>query len=99
MEIKAHSMNVLKDTFYSLKHNKSPSYGDISYNVLKKCFYSLFKPLKYLLNLSIKNDIFPDDLKKARTTPIYKGEDSSDVSNYKLVSVPPCFQNTRAHNV
>ena len=79
MEIKAHSMNVLKDTFYSLKHNKSPSYGDISYNVIKKCFYGLFKPLKYLLNLSIKNDIFPDDLKKALTTPIYKGEDSSDV--------------------
>ena len=72
-------MNVLKDTFYSLKHNKSPSYGDISYNAIKKCFYGLFKPLKYLLNLSIKNDIFPDDLKKALTTPIYKGEDSSDV--------------------
>ena len=49
------------------------------------------KPLKYLFNLSIEKDVFPDDLKIARVTPIYKGEGSSDVSNYRPISVLPCF--------
>ena len=45
-ETKPLSMNELKDAFYSLKSNKSPGYDDISYNVIKKCCGSLFKPLK-----------------------------------------------------
>ena len=32
METKPLSMNELKDSFYSLKSNKSPGYDDISYN-------------------------------------------------------------------
>ena len=84
-------MNELKDAFYSLKSNKSPGYDDISYNVIKKCFGSLCEPLKYLFNLSIEKGVFPDDSKIARVTPIYKSEDSSDVSNYRPISVLPCF--------
>ena len=91
METKPLSMNELKDAFYSLKSDKSPGYDDISYNVIKKCFGSLCEPLKYLFNLSIEKGVFPDDLKIARVTPIYKGEDSSDVSNYRPISVLPCF--------
>ena len=70
MKTKQLSMNELKDAFFSLKINKSPGYDDISFNVAKKCFSSLCKPLKYLLNLSIKKGIFPDDLKIAKVTPI-----------------------------
>ena len=54
---------------------------DISYNVIKKCFGSLCEPLKYFFNLSIENGVFR----------IYNGEDSSDISNYKSISVLPCF--------
>ena len=91
METKPLSMNELKDAFCSLKSNKSPGYDGISYNVSKKCFVSLHEPLKYLFNLSIEKGVFPDDLKKAWVTPIYKGEDSSDISNYRPISVLPCF--------
>ena len=94
METKPLSMNELKDSFYSLKSNRSPGYDNISYNVLKKCYWSLCEPLRYLFNLSIKKGVFPDDLKIARVTPISKGEDSSDVSNYRPIrpiSVLPCF--------
>ena len=48
METKQLSMNELKDAFFPLKINKSPDYGDIRFNVLKKCFSSLYEPLKYL---------------------------------------------------
>ena len=81
METKRLSMNELKDAFFSLKINKSPGYDDISFNVLKKCFSSLCEPLKYLFNLSIEKRIFPDDLKIAKVTPIYKTDDKSNLSN------------------
>ena len=79
-------MNELKDAFYSLKSDKRPGYDDISYNVVKKCFGSLCEPLKYLFNLSIEKGVFTDDLKIARVTLIYKGEESCDVSNYRPIS-------------
>ena len=81
METKPLSMNKLKDTFCSSKSSKYPRYDDISYNVIKKCFGSLGELLKHLFNLSIEKGVFPDDLKIAQATPIYKGKDSSDVSN------------------
>ena len=59
--------------------------------LLKKCFSSLCEPPKYLLNLSIEKGIFPDDLKIAKVTPIYKADDKSDLSNYRPISVLSCF--------
>ena len=51
METKQLSMNELKDAFFSLKINKGPGDDYSSFNILGKCFNSLFKPLKYLFNL------------------------------------------------
>ena len=59
--------------------------------LLKKCFSNLCEPLKYLFNLSIEKGIFPDDLKIAKVTPIYKADDKSDLSNYRPTSVLSCF--------
>ena len=84
-------MNELKDAFFSLKIDKSSGYDDISFNVLKKCFSSFCEPLKYLLNPSIEKGIFPDDLKIAKVTPIYKAGDKSDLSNYSSISVLSFF--------
>ena len=80
-----------------MKSNKSPGYDDISYNVIKKSFGNLCEPLKYLFNLSIEKGVFPDDLKIVWVTPIYKGEDSSDISNYRPISVLPCFSKILEH--
>ena len=35
--------------------------------------------------LLVKKGVFPEDLKMPHVTPIYKGKDSSDVSNYKYL--------------
>ena len=74
METKPLSMNELKDAFYLFKSNKNLSYNAISYNVIKKCFDSYCEPLKYKFNLSVEEDVFPDDFKIAPVAPIYKGE-------------------------
>ena len=58
---------------------------------MKKCFGELCETLKYLFNLSIVKGIFPDDLKIAKATPIYKADNSSHVTNYRPISVLPCF--------
>ena len=63
----------------------------MSFNVIKKCFGELCEPLKYLFNLSIVKGIFPDDLKIAKVTPIYKADNSSNISNYRPISVLACF--------
>ena len=63
----------------------------MSFNVIKKCLGELCEPLKYLFNLSIFKRIFPDDLKIAKVTPIYKADNSSYISNYRPISMPPCF--------
>ena len=47
--------------------------------------------LRYLFNLSIENGIFPDDLKIAKVTSIYKAVDKSGLSNYRPISVLSCF--------
>ena len=47
------SANELKDVFFSLKINKSAGCDDISFNVVKKCFGVLHKPLLHIFNLSL----------------------------------------------
>ena len=52
------TVNEFKDTFFYLKINKSASYDDISFNVIKKCFGVLLKPLLHVFNLSLQTGIF-----------------------------------------
>ena len=69
---KAISVNVFKGAFFSFKINKSACYDDISFNAVKKCFGVLQKSLLHIFNLSLQTGIFPDKLKIARVTPLFK---------------------------
>ena len=75
----------------SAKLNKSPRYDEISFNVVKKCYSDLCEPLKRVFNLSIETGVFRDKLKIPRVSPVYKAGDSSDLTNYRPISVLPCF--------
>ena len=77
--------------FFSLKINKSTGYDDISFNVVKKCFGVLHKPLLHIFNFSLQTSIFPDKLKIARVTPLFKGGENYELENYRPISVLPCF--------
>ena len=85
------SINELKDAFSSLQINKSPGYDGTSVNVVKHCFGFLRKPLLHIFNLSIQKGVFPDELKIAEVTPVYKNDDETNLENYRSVSVLPCF--------
>lgn len=45
----------------------------------------------YIFNLSLKNGVFPDRLKLARVIPVFKSGDDSNLSNYRPISILPCF--------
>ena len=44
-----------------------------------------------MFELSLEKGIFPDDLKIARVTPVFKGGDRSKLGNYRPISVLSCF--------
>ena len=85
------SINELKDAFFALKINESAGYDNISFNIVKKCFGVLHKPLLHIFNCSIQTGIFPEKLKIAGVTPFFKGGDNRELGNYRPISVLPCF--------
>ena len=83
--------NELQEASFSLKRKKSPGYEEISSNVIKNCFSELNDSLKCLSEKSIEKEVFPDALKISKVTPLFKGGDPCDISNYRPFSVLPRF--------
>ena len=88
---KIKSLSELKDVFFFLKINKGTGYDGISFNVVKKCFGVLYKPLSHIFNLSLQTGIFPDKLKIANVTPLFKGVENYEFGNYRSISLLTCF--------
>ena len=70
----------------SLK-NSAPGYDGIPTSVMKICIKEYIAPLTYLVNISIKPGIFPDELKIAKVFPIFKSNDEQYITNYRPISV------------
>ena len=47
--------------------------------------------LRYVFNLSLQTRIFPNPLKILKVTTEFKTGDLPEISNYRLISVLPCF--------
>ena len=52
-------------------------------NILKGASDILKSPLTELYNISIENQRFPDNLKFANVTPLFKKDDNTDKANYR----------------
>ena len=81
----------LKNAFASLKTNKSSGYDDISAAVVKRVSDEIFVILKHIFNISLAKGVFPDKIKIARVTTILKKGSNILVTNYRPISVLPCF--------
>ena len=95
MQHKSVSINDLRDVLSLLNLTKVQGNNGISFNVFKKCFSELYEPLKRIFNLSIETGVFANKLKIARVSPVYKPGDSSGLTNYRPISVLPCFSKIR----
>ena len=69
----------------SAKKNATPSY------FIKVAGHVLTSHLTHVFALTFNFGIFPDALKIAAMTPVYKSDDKSKVTNYRPISVLPCL--------
>ena len=77
--------------FFSLKTNKSLGFDNIHVDVTRNLYNELKIPLINIFNLSLNTRIFPDRMKAAKITPIVKKGEKCKISNYRPISVLPCF--------
>ena len=91
MFVEPTSVLEITDIVNGLKPNKSSGYDSYSPMVIKAVMPSIIQPLMEIFNQSLMTGVFPDKLKIARMTPIFKTEDKLIMSNYRPVSVLPVF--------
>lgn len=84
------SASFIHQQLQNLKVNKATGVDDISAKYLKLSASVNSQPLATILNLSITSGIYPDDLKKAKVTPIFKKGEKQDINNYMPISVIAC---------
>ena len=53
----------VRNTFYSLETNKSPSYNNISFNAIDNVLDFIVEPLSYIFSNSLVHGIFPEEMK------------------------------------
>ena len=71
----------------NLDGSKASSVGDIPTNMLKQTIDIHLPIMTQIINMSIENDCYPDDLKLVEVSPVFKKKDDLDKENYKSVSV------------
>ena len=69
--------------------NKKTDLNDISVDMFKRARHVLSEPLLQLINNCFETGIFPDILKIASITPIYKKGDRCTLTNYRPISILP----------
>ena len=74
-----------------IRSDKSSS-GDIPADTLRRCDLC-FQPLTNCINQSIVSGKFPDSLKIASISPVYKAKDPLDKTNYRPASFLPLLSN------
>ena len=80
-----------EEAFISLKRNKAAGFDDLSSNNIIDAYDSLKNILFHVFKVSIKQGIFPDNLKIAKVTLIFKSGAKDNVSNYLPMSILPVF--------
>ena len=83
----------LDDLIHIVRDFKVSASGhdDIPIKVVKHVINEIAPVILYICNLSLISGDFPNDLKIAKVAPIFKNGDSTDVCNYRPISVLPAF--------
>ena len=71
----------------SIDCKKSFGFDKIHPFLLFSAALEIFRPLTYIINLSLEQGIFPDSLKIAKVIPIFKQGSRSSCNNYRPISV------------
>ena len=75
----------------NLKNSKGVGLDGFSTPVVKQIITDISAPLTTIFNKSLEHGIFPDKLKLAKVTPVFKSDNRLMISNYRPISVLPVF--------
>ena len=78
-------------TVISQLNNSAPGHDSLPPSIMKQLTNEYVIPLTHLINLSIVQGDFPNELKLAKVLPIYKSEEEHFTQNYRPISVLPYF--------
>uniref|UniRef100_A0ABM0MRJ7 RNA-directed DNA polymerase from mobile element jockey-like n=1 Tax=Saccoglossus kowalevskii TaxID=10224 RepID=A0ABM0MRJ7_SACKO len=76
---------------YRLDPNKAMGHDHVHPKLVIDAVKYISKPLAHILKCSIAQGVFPDSLKLATITPVYKKGSALDVGNYRPISILPVF--------
>ena len=84
-------LGITEDDVFSmvstLPSSKAMGYDRISPKLLKDSVYVITSSLTYIFNQSLLTCVFPNDLKVAIVSPIFKSESKLECNNYRPISV------------
>ena len=73
--------------------NSAPGYNEVTADFLKLSLPVINGPLTHILNLSLLEGVFPNELKVANVLPLYKADDDMLFNNYRPVPLLSVLSN------
>ena len=92
MQFEKLNFEEFEEVFKSLKRSKAAGFDDLSGNIIIDAYESLKNILFHVFKVLIQQETFPDSLKIAIVTPIFKSDDKDNISSYRPISIHPDFQ-------
>ena len=92
MQFEELNFEEFEEVFKSLKRSKAAGFDDLSRKIVIDAYESLKNILFHVFKVLIQQETFPDSLKIAIVTPIFKSGDKDNISNYRPISILPDFQ-------
>ena len=77
----------IKSLIMNLPAKNSSGHDEISNNLLKKLGPSLLTPLEKIFNKSLNVGLFPDLMKLADISPLFKSKLNNEANNYRPISL------------
>ena len=81
------NMNEILKIINNLKDDTAAGYDGVSVKTLKSIAINIIEPLTYIYNLSISECNFPEKLKIAIIKPLFKNGDTTNINNYRPISI------------
>lgn len=79
--------NEVRNIVNELNNTRAVGIDGISVKVIKETINEILKPLTYIINKVLEGAVFPDELKIATVTPVYKNGEMEDMTNYRPISI------------